>query len=259
MKKTITVAAYNRPALLAKLLKSLEEQLWSLADYRLYIRIDAGGDRFEDVKRVALGVDFIDVDVSYSRRNEGINVNTYNLMERVYEREKTDWNVYLEDDLLLSPDAFNLVEWYIERSEGIKAIEGVEDVGAYCLCRLRESGDPENIYLSRALVGWGFLMNRHQWQTYAKPSWCNAKELWGYERTWDNSLADYIRSCGNAIYNVFPELSRVTNMGRVGTNFTARKYDELMRGHVYQCERKVCDFVMKALVTGDAGNETVAH
>lgn len=245
MKKTITIAAYNRPALLAKMLRSLKEQMWPLTDYKLYIRIDAGGKLFENVKRVALGVDFVDTDVFYPEQNEGCIMNTYRLMEQVFEREETDWNVYLEDDFILSPDAFNLVEWYIEHSGEIKAVEGIEDIGAYCLCRLRESGDPEKIYLSRHFVGWGFLMDRHQWQIYAKPAWCNAKEVWGYDRMWDKSLAEYIRICGATVHNAFPELSRITNTGRVGTTFTARKYDKLMRHHVYNRERKVYDYKMR--------------
>lgn len=242
MKKTIAVAAYNRPGLLAQMLKSLEEQMQPLADYKLYIRIDAGGDRFEDVKRVALGVDFVDTEVFHPRQNEGCIMNTYRLMAQVFEEEGADWNVYLEDDFLLSPDAFNLVEWYIAHAEELKGCFGVEGIGAYCLCRLRESGDPEKIYLSRAFVGWGFLMDAHQWRIYAKPAWCNAKKLWGYDRMWDNSLADYIRTCGATVHNVFPELSRITNTGRVGTHFTARKYDELMRNHVYNQSRKAYNY-----------------
>lgn len=242
MRKTITVAAYNRPALLAKLLKSLEGQLHSLADYKLYIRIDAGGNLFEDVRRVALGVDFVDTEISYPEENEGCIVNTYKLMEWVFEEEEVDWNVYLEDDFLLSLDTFNLVEWYIKHSEEIKTIEGIEDVGAYCLCRLRENGDPEKIYLSRDFVGWGFLMDARQWRIYARPAWCNAKKLWGYDRMWDNSVADYIRVCGATIHNAFPELSRITNTGRVGTHFTARKYDEMMQHHVYNQSREIYDY-----------------
>lgn len=244
MKKTVTIAAYNRPGALRLLLESLGAQMQSLDDYKLYIRIDAGGGKFREVKQVALAVGFMKTDVSYPGRNDGINRNTYNLMAKAFDEERADWNVYLEDDLLLSPDAFSLVEWYIGHSGEIKAIEGVADIGAYCLCRLRESGDPGKLYLSRALVGWGFVMDRHQWETYAKPSWCSAKELWGYNRTWDNSLADYIRTRGAAVYNVFPEMSRVSNTGRAGTNFTARKYDELMRDHVYQRERRVYDFMV---------------
>lgn len=234
MKKTITIAAYNRPGLLRLLLKSLKHQLHSLADYRLYIRIDAGGERFERVKQVALAVDFMDREVSYPEQNEGINMNTYKLMEWVFEEEGADWNVYLEDDLLLSPDAFDLVEWYIKHSEE----EEMGDIGAYCLCRLRESGDPEEVYLSRALVAWGFLMDRHQWETYAKPIWLEDEGMW------DNRLANHIRSF-EGVHNVFPGLSRVTNTGRRGAHFTVQKYDQLMQHHVYNQERKAYDYRLR--------------
>lgn len=242
MKKTITVAAYNRPGLLDRMLKSLKEQLHPLDDYKLRIRIDGGGSHYEAVMQAAVAVDFMEVDVFGPERNQGCIKNTYKLMARVFEGERADWNVYLEDDFVLSPDAFNLVEWYIAHAEEIKATEGIEDIGAYCLCRLRESGAPEKVYLSRAFVGWGFLMDAHQWQTYAKPAWCSAAKLWGYERMWDNSVADYIRTCGAHVYNAFPALSRITNTGRVGTHFTARKYDELMQNHKYNRERKAYDF-----------------
>lgn len=241
MKKTVTVAAYNRPRLLGLLLESLKGQLQSLADYTLHIRIDAGGDHFEGVKRVASSVDFMGSKVSYPKSNEGINVNTYRLMAWAFEEEQADWNIYLEDDLLLSPDAFNLVEWYISNSVELRG-GSIEDIGAYCLCRLRGSGDPENVYLSRAFVGWGFLMDAHQWRTYAKPAWRNAQALWGYPRMWDNSVADYIRTCGAGVHNVFPELSRITNTGRVGTHFTARKYDALMQSHEYNQSHKIYNY-----------------
>lgn len=242
MKKTIAVAAYNRPGLLAKMLASLKGQIHPLGDYELRIGVDAGGSHFEEVVRVARSVDFMRVDVSYPKRNLGCIKNTYKLMVRVFEGEGANWVVYLEDDFVLSPDALNLVEWYIAHSEELKATEGVEDIGAYCLCRLRESGPPDGIYLSRAFVGWGFLMDAHQWRTYAKPAWCNAKQLWGYERMWDNSVADYIRTCGATVHNAFPELSRITNTGRTGTHFTAKKHDELMQNHKYNQERKVYDY-----------------
>jgi hypothetical protein len=217
---------------------SLKDQLLSLDDYKLYIRIDGGGDRFREVKRVAHQVDFMDADVFYPQQNEGIILNTYRLMVRAFETEGADWNVYLEDDFVLSPDAFNLVEWYIKYNELLKAVKDVEDIGAYCLCRLWESGEPDEVYLARAFVGWGFLMDAHQWRTYAKPAWCNAEKLWGIERMWDTSLANYIRAQGSAIYNVFPTLSRITNTGRIGSHFTPKKYDRFMKNHAWQQERR---------------------
>lgn len=234
--KTITVAAYNRPQHLERLLDSLRGQLLPLDGWQLFVRIDVGGDKFDRVKKVAEAVDFVPSQVFWSNRNVGINRNTHWLMHHVFEIRKADYNVYLEDDLLLSPDAFNLVEWYIAHADEVGRDAG--DVGAYCLCRLRGGGDPAEVYLSRALVGWGFLMSRHQWRRFGEPAWCNAEKLWGRPMMWDSSLANYIRTCGDDVYNASPALSRVTNTGRTGEHFTPDTYDELMEGHRWQQERR---------------------
>jgi len=154
----------------------------------------------------------------------------------VFNMLGTEWNVYLEDDLVLSPDAFNLVEWYIEHAEELRSYEGIEDIAAYCLCRLWKNGPPEKIYLSRAFTGWGFVMDQHQWRTYARPVWRNKG------RTWDTSLADAIRASGPSVCNAFPELSRVTNTGREGSRIIGKTWDTVMSGHVYNESREVYPF-----------------
>lgn len=227
MKKTITIAAYNRPDHLRMLLDSLRAQLLPLRNFQIIVSVDAGGDKFCEVMEIAKSIDFVSSQVFHTAQNQGTNHNTFWLMDYVFDILGTDWNVYLEDDLVLSPDAFNLVEWYIEHAEELRNYGDISDIGAYCLCRLRVHGAPENIYLSRAFVGWGFLMAAHQWETYAKPAWFNPKKMW------DTSLATYIREQGPKILNAFPELSRITNTGRGGVHFTPEKYDALMQNHKY--------------------------
>ena len=234
--KTITIAAHNRPGCLNRLINSLRGQLLPLDEWQVFIRIDAGGSKFELVKEVAGRVDFAPFRVFWPNANEGINRNTYWLMHHAFESIGADYNVYLEDDLLLSPDAFNLVEWYIAHADEIG--QDVGDVGAYCLCRLHSDGDPAEVFLSRALVGWGFVMSQHQWQRYGAPAWRTAMEPSDKLMMWDNLLANHIRFCGNDVYNAFPALSRVTNTGRTGEHFTPTKYDVLMENHKWQRKRQ---------------------
>lgn len=250
--KTITIAAYNRPDHLRQLLDSLRGQLRPLDDYALHIRVDAGGDRFTEVMEVAAsarrwaGV----LCLTSPHKNRGINRNTYWLMQHVFDEHGADYNVYLEDDLVLSPDAFNLVEWYIDNEAALRALPEVEDIGVFCLCRLREHGAPgaaDAVYLSRAFVGWGFVLTRHQWEQYAQPGWRRAEQLWGRPMMWDNSMANYIRVQGATVYNAFPALSRVTNTGREGVHFTPSMYDEKMTGHRWQQERRAFDFQLEGI------------
>lgn len=232
MKKTITIAAYNRPSNLARLLDSLKGQLTSLEDYDLFIRIDVGGKNFEEVRDLAKSVNFISTTVGYPLTNQGINRNTYETMWWAFEVVKADFNLYLEDDLLLSPDALSLAEWYIQQD--------LEDVAAGCLCNLAGSLNPEKVILARAFIGWGFVMSRDQWHTYAKPVWLSGKGMW------DNRLANAIRATGPEIHNMLPELSRITNTGRVGVHFTVERFDRLMKRHKYQEEPKLYDFRFKS-------------
>ena len=238
--KTITIAAHNRPGCLNRLLNSLREQLLPLDEWQVFIRIDAGGNKFDLVHEVAGRVDFAPLRVFWPGANVGINRNTYWLMHHAFENVGADYNVYLEDDLQLSPDAFNLVEWYITHADEIG--QDVGDVGAYCLCRLHSDGDPSEVFLSRALVGWGFLMSQHQWRRYGKPAWRKAMEPSDTLKMWDNLLANYIRSCGSDVYNAFPALSRVNNTGRLGEHFTPKKYDKLMEGHKWQRQRRTFEY-----------------
>ena len=252
MNKTITIAAYNRPDNLRLLTDSLYNQQASFDDWKLHIRIDAGGGNFDDVWAVAEEVDFVDTAIHRVRENEGINQNTYWLMNHVFDHEGAGYNLYLEDDLVLSPDALDVANWYIENEAQLLATPGLDDIGALCLCKMHDMGreNPQDLLFSRAFVGWGFLMGERQWWSYGNPAWCNAEILWGRPGMWDNSVANYIRKRGERVYNLFPALSRVTNTGRVGTHFTAKKYDKRMAGHVYQQKHWVFDYQFGGWASG---------
>ena len=244
MNKTITIAAYNRPGNLRLLTDSLFDQQASFDDWKLHIRIDAGGDKLDQVWAVAEEVGFVDTRIHRAKENEGINSNTYWLMSHVFDHEQADYNLYLEDDLVLSPDALNVANWYIENEAHLLATPDLDDIGALCLCKLHDMGRDSltDLFFSRAFVGWGFLMSKRQWWAYGNPAWTTADALWGRPMMWDNSVANYIRERGGRIYNLFPTCSRVTNTGREGVHFTPEKYDKRMTGHVYQQEHKVFDY-----------------
>lgn len=237
--KTVTIAAYDRPECLKLLLESLSSQMLSLNEYELYIRVDAGGKHTAEVLRLARSAGAV---VPRVERRGGINRNTYETMRWAFEVAKADYNVYLEDDFILSPDTFNLVEWYIAHEAEMRSAKGVTDVGTYCLCVLPGPSDRgmkgyDEVWLRRSLFGWGFVMNRHQWKQYARPVWSNVKK-----GTWDKHLANYIRSFPD-VYNAVPGYSRISNTGRArGTSVIGKKWDRIMRGHTHNTERRTPHF-----------------
>jgi len=232
MRKTITIAAYNRPSNFQLLIDSLREQLLPIDDYSIVVSVDGGGDKFEDVLAIAESID--GAQVFAQEKNLGLNNNTFWVMDYAFSTLGATHNVYLEDDLILSPDAFNLVEWYIECQDELKA--DVDDIGVYCLCNLYGYGEPDKVFLSELLSGWGFLMDAHQWERFAKPVWLDSR------KTWDLSIDSHIRVLEGKIFNAFPELSRVSNTGRNGTTLTPERFDAIMAGHKYNEGREAYQF-----------------
>jgi glycosyltransferase involved in cell wall biosynthesis len=245
MYKSVTIAAYNRPDNLRMLIDSLRNQTTEWDEWSVFVRVDAGGELFDQVVETTQQIDFAPYRVFWPAQNEGVNNNTYWLMHHVFENLDADYNLYLEDDLLLSPDVLALANWYIENEQKLLAVDGIADIGALCLCKLQSKFSDENLsnnaaslFFSRAFVGWGFLMGQRQWHQYGKPSWHNSRALLGRDGMWDNAVAQYIRQCDTKVYNLFPALSRVTNTGREGVHFTAETYDRMMGTHTYQQEHE---------------------
>ena len=252
MLRTISIAAYNRPDNLTWLLRDLKAQLLPLDDYQLHIRIDRG-TRFEVMREIAEAVDFIETHVTWPNARLGMNLNTFESIRWTFEEVSADFNVYLEEDYLLSPDAFNLVEWYIENGDRMRSSLKVKDIAAYCLCNLAHEGgaSPTEVFLSREGGFWGFVLSRRQWDKYAKKGWFVghpqiAKGKW--TKSWDKRLAVYIRSFPG-VYRAFPALSRVSNSGKTRISCVPGKeeyvYDKELKVHKYRYysqERKVHKF-----------------
>ena len=236
--KTITIAAYNRPANTRILVESLLGQIGS-GDWRIFARVDRGGDQFYDVidELGRLG-DCYDYEVAWPKENEGINRNTYAVMTWAFDRAGSDWNLYLEDDLELSPDALAMCDWFIERYDAIK--RGYQDVAAMCLFNQGGTKRADTLHYTRRFTGWGFLMPRSSWVQYAKTAWFACAP-----GMWDNCLANYIRAQGPKIVNVMPDLDRVNNTGEVGSHFSAERFRQRMEGHTWQQNAVEFEYRMK--------------
>lgn len=231
MKKTISIAAYNRPAHLRRLINSLQRQTVSLDEYFLAITIDAGGDKFEEVCRVANSINFMDYAVIRQVENVGINQNTFDSINIVFEGMSSKYNLYLEDDLILAPDALSLVDWYIDLEPDLPA------VAALCLCNLRSSSHhPAKLIRLRRFNGWGFVMSYPHWREVAHPVWLSGKSMW------DNRVANHLRSQKAGYSNIFPEVSRSKTIGIGGVHLTKAKLDSLTKNFRFQNKNSTYEY-----------------
>lgn len=229
MNKTISLACYNRPQVLRETLDSIKEQMANLADYKLYINCEPGNNEVIDIIK---NIDFIETDIVINSKQLGLNANTFAHISRAFE--KSDFNLYLEDDIVLSPDALNLFEWYMEQD--------LTDIAMMALCNITDRGnklDENLLYRTRLMYCWGFVVSNKQFEKYFKPVWFPTT---GY---WARNSANHIRSFKN-LYNILPQLSRATTIGRTGANMREhhwRKYD--LENHKFNTDRKKFNYYLK--------------
>lgn len=238
--KAIAIAVYNRPRCFDLLIQSLKQQILPLDAYLKIVSVDRGGNHFTEM--VDMATSFADIVMS-RKQHLGLNQNTFAPVREAFEVQEADQVVYLEEDFILSPDAFNLVEWYIDNTETLRVVEGVKDVAVCCLCRcprfkLETVNDPSTIWLSSGLQGWGFVISARQYHLYVKHPWSDAR----LRSTWDKRLANHIRTFPG-VYNTIPSLSRILNTGRAGgTSVQGRKYDMMTKGMIQRTSREVVEF-----------------
>jgi len=229
--KTITLVCKDRPDYTQKVLNTLKEQNKKLNDYKLYINIDSG---CKEVVDICKKIDFIETDIKIFKSGESnirkrIDLNTYDVMERTFN-DGSDFNLYLEDDVIMSPDALDIMNWYIEQN--------LTDIATLCLCNLWDRTNPDEnlIYGVRCFCGWGFITNKLQFEKYFKPAWLT-------KPSWDKAVANHIRTF-EKVYNLVPQLSRTSNIGEKGTDNGAC-YRLFMIGHKYNKTDKKFNYYLQ--------------
>lgn len=223
----IGIAAWNRPAYLHECLRSLQSQMAGCPP--VFLQVDGEGGYEDDIKSVVANCYQLDITVTVGRENQGVNRNTKAAIDRIWD-EGYDWAVYLEDDLVLSPDAMDLACWYVDNAKGLASWWDVGAVGAFCLCRMGgEDHYPGDILFSRAFSGWGFVVSRAQYEAI-EPAWLSGQKD-DPPSMWDRHVGRRIRELSPHNYNCMPALSRVTNIGEFGFHFTPARHRKWMEGH----------------------------
>lgn len=157
--------------------------------------------------------------VQYQDQNFGINYHNYLAYNTVFSHFSSSFNVAIEDDAVLSPDALELADWFYalpERDE-------------YALCSLGRVAcapeDPRRVDECCGLgTSWAYCFTQESWR------WM--RERWNSKKAeplgWDWSLTyEMYRAKKKAL---IPALSRVYNIGREGgVNAYPEWWDENMR------------------------------
>jgi hypothetical protein len=220
--RTITIAAYNRPDYLAQVLESLQFARTQCPEYAaeaIVLGIDPGAGEEAEIIRVAAsmlpGANETDIRMIVWPYRLGTDEHTRRLLQYAFMRLHSDFNLHLEDDTVLSPDALRLVMWY-----------ALWNVKTSCCLQLysgsRGGEDPSNIVRRTSFAPWGWACFNRDWHQWIAPDW-NHKREQPYGWDWSLSRAMWERK----LYALAPALSRVRNIGRErGVHQTPEGYDK---------------------------------
>lgn len=223
--KAIVLTACNRPDYLREMLESLSKN--DLTGYKLLLGIEP---KDQSVIDLCNNIDFIETDIVVNESILGVRVNPHTLLKRAFTSGYTQV-VYLEDDLLISPDAIEMCNWYFKRPEKNKHL---------CFNLYNHDSDENNvneIHTSGKFSALGFAITQYQWKKFFDPSWFMHKS------GWDFSFTGIIES-GRAT-NMLPALSRTHHIGRFGgVHYRANMHDEMYIHNKYNEDKKDIEYTL---------------
>ena len=215
--KTITLTVCNRPDYTAQCLDALSRN--DVRGYELFICCEP--DQAETLAVCQKHSAFMPTQIIVHKERLGINYNNKAMYDLVF-KAGSEFNVALEDDGILSPDAFDLVQWWFRR------FRNEPEPLLLCLAGGFDETRPldveEEIGFFRS--PWGHCFGCGSWQFWLKPYW-NWKQ--DHPHGWDHSISTMMKNKG--LKALYPALSRCHNIGREkGVYCTPEVHDQLFAG-----------------------------
>lgn len=204
----LAMTAYRRANYLRESLFSLANND-DLADCRLHFSLEPGDD---EVLGTCEFTRFIPTEIHVNPHVYGVTGNPYEMLKRVFERG-AEYVVYLEDDVLLAPDAIRLAKWFFN----------LPDVNEY-LClhffngQSSAEADSRDVHVLNSFSALGVALTKYQWETHIEPGW------YSNPAGWDHGIGNIARE----IKSLTPAISRSHHIGRHGgTWYDASRHDAI--------------------------------
>lgn len=200
--KTISLTTNDRPHYLRQCLDCLAA-CEGVEDWVLCVVSEPNYDCIEMIR----GISFMRVNHFRNQVQMGVNPNTYLAVEHAF-RIGSGYNVYLEDDVLLSRDALTLAEQHrcAIFPELLAFRRRKEDLAQpQLVCRSAEEG----------LLGCGFAMWTKDWPR-VRSHWFEVNPPEHKGETWDLALGAALEAAGTLIWR--PMVNRSRHIGVTGTH-----------------------------------------
>lgn len=232
--KTITITVNDRPKFFKKMLSSLVNN--NLHGWHIVVAVEPSKVRDEQLNLVKKFIPQAKVILNDSKL--GVRENPFSVLNYVFEKLNSKVNIYLEEDIIISPDVCNLANWYF----------GVKDKSAcLCLCNSEKSGSKQinsNLFspmseaMSRSCMFYsyenirtpseglgndgqhgfsalGIVIKKYQWDSNFKNYWHSD------DRGWDWGIHENILNKSKQV--LMPYITRSDHIGTHGTHVGSAK------------------------------------
>ena len=223
--KTITFVAYNRADYTKQVLHTIEAA--QPEGYEMFISLDPGDDATEQVVRDFLLTTKIKTVLVKNEERLGVNYNNLNAFKTAVEAG-SDFNVAIEDDTPISPDAFQLADWFYNHGHEYLVLN-------FFTFGMVEQ-EPLSLMECNDFCPWAWCFSKKAFERYIHPGWM------GDERGWDWSINKVMQAFN--LKSLRPVLSRSGNIGRdLGTHCTPELFDnDFPTGLVMSTQKHGDDF-----------------
>ena len=236
---TVTIVAYNRPTYTMESIRALAETICHYGKNffdLLIFSIDPGNrDVFtlcEAAGKILAEEGIIDCKIYRNVQKFGVAGNPQIALQRAFEEHGSDFNLAIEDDASLKPDAVRLAAWFKENYGG-----PLSEYMLMAMCNHNPGGltDPRLVNNPAIISEATFITSPFAW-CCSKHQWPFFKYVWNKKQKppngWDWSMSYHMRLCHKL--TLHPMLSRCQNIGREGgANETPETFDKTQLNIVY--------------------------
>lgn len=220
--KTISITAYNRPRYLRQTLLGLANA--DCKSWQLFVSIDPSDKTQEIIECLSEDYGFDNVTMVVNKERKNHRRNQHDAIAMAFNAGST-FNLHLDDDLFISPDALALASFYEKRFSAAPLT-----CGSYGLFNYGSDATAAQRIIMRkgTFTGLGWCIFRENWEKIFSPLWFDdsyARNVFSViTYGWDWNIHGYFRV--NGIYECFPALSRTNHAGREhGTCCSKAFYD----------------------------------
>lgn len=219
IRKGVFLTAANRPEYFATTLETWRRVRWN-PDWTFILRIDPT-DKLDEMLDIAERFDAFPIQLQVNETNLGAPVHPWVAFEECFSDRFLDYAVSVEDDLPVSDDFIEYHEWAAEQ---FYLDSEIATISSYA----RDGEDPTVVRRATGFASWGFGTWWDRWEDYIRDTWDkNYSTFEDYplnKSGWDWNLNLRVLPRLEK-KTVFPEVSRIQNVGVHGVHGTAENFE----------------------------------